>query len=69
MNKYSLDFETPLRDIEDKIDDLKKSSSNTGIDVADSIKKLELKLQDKKENIYSNIDEMLSGTLKSDDQD
>ena len=27
------------------------------------------KLEDKKENIYSNIDEMLSGTLKSEDQD
>jgi len=27
------------------------------------------KLEDKKENIYSNIDEMLSGTLKSKDQD
>ena len=27
------------------------------------------KLEDKKENIYSNIDEMLSGTLKSKDQE
>ena len=27
------------------------------------------KLEDKKENIYSNIDEMLSGTLKSEDQE
>ena len=55
MNKYSLDFETPLREIEVKIEDLKNSSLNTGIDVDDSIKKLEKKLQIKKEDIYSNL--------------
>ncbi len=48
MNKYSLDFETPLREIEVKIEDLKNSSLNTGIDVDASIKKLEEKLQVKK---------------------
>ena len=55
MTKYSLDFENPLKEIEVKIDDLKKSSLNTGIDVDDSIKKLETKLQIKKEEIYSNL--------------
>jgi len=44
MSNYILDFENPLKDIENKIESLKKTSFDTGIDVSDSLKELENKL-------------------------
>ena len=55
MSTYILDFENPLKDIESKIESLKKASFNTGIDVSDSLKELEKKLILKKKEIYSNL--------------
>ena len=48
MSEYILDFELPLKKIDDQIDDLKKTSYRTGIDVASSIDELEKKLLTKK---------------------
>ena len=36
--KYILDFEQPLKDIEERIYNLKQSSANTGVDAASTIK-------------------------------
>ena len=55
MNDYILDFEEPLKKIVDKIESLKKSSVSTGIDVTQSIAQLEKQLNNKKEEIYSNL--------------
>ena len=55
MNDYILDFEEPLKKLVDKIESLKKSSVSTGIDVTQSISKLEEQLNNKKEEIYSNL--------------
>ncbi len=55
MSKFILDFENPLKDIEDKIESLRKTSFSTGIDVADSILDLENRLRKEKEKIYSNL--------------
>ena len=55
MSTYILDFENPLKDIERKIESLKKTSFDTGIDVSDSLKELEKKLILKKKEIYSNL--------------
>ena len=55
MSNYILDFENPLKDIENKIESLKKTSFDTGIDVSDSLKELEKKLILKKKEIYSNL--------------
>ena len=41
MSIYILDFENPLREIENKIDALKSTGIKTGMDVSDGIKKLE----------------------------
>ena len=41
MSEYVLDFELPLKKIQDKIDALKKTSASTGIDVDSSIDQLE----------------------------
>ena len=55
MNEFLLDFEEPLKKIVDKIESLKKSSSSTGIDVTQSIYQLEQQLNNKKNEIYSNL--------------
>jgi len=54
-NIYILDFELPLKDIQDRIDSLKKNSINTGVDVSSTIKKLEDELVEKRDQIYQNL--------------
>tara|TARA_B100000579_G_C22839162_1_gene860480 strand:+ start:148 stop:1113 length:966 start_codon:yes stop_codon:yes gene_type:complete len=55
MSDYILDFELPLKKIQDKIDVLKKTSSSTGIDVESSIAQLNDKLNGEKHEIYSSL--------------
>ena len=55
MSLYTLDFEIPLREIEDKIDSMKSTGIKTGIDVSEGVKKLEDELSQKKKNIYGNL--------------
>ena len=44
-DKYILDFELPLKEIEDKIDLLLSTSSNTGIDVQSQIENFLVRLE------------------------
>lgn len=55
MSNFKLEFELPLKEIEDKINNLLISSDSTGIDVSESISELEKKLKEKKKEIYSNL--------------
>ena len=55
MNKYILEFEKPLKDIEDKIESLRKTAINTGVDVSDGIISLQQELSDQKKTIYLNL--------------
>ena len=55
MSRYHFDFEEPLKAIEEKISSLHKTASRTGIDVYNSIKKLQSELENKKDEIYSNL--------------
>ncbi len=55
MSKYILDFETPLREIEEKIDALKATGIKTGVDVSSNIKQLESKLKRKKKSVYGKL--------------
>ena len=55
MSEYVLDFELPLQKIDEQIDDLKKTSYRTGIDVASSVDVLEKKLIAKKREIYGSL--------------
>ncbi len=55
MSKYILEFETPLKEIEDKIESLKSTSIKTGVDVTSGISQLEEELKRKKEEIYNNL--------------
>ena len=53
--KYILDFEQPLKDIEERIYNLKQSSVNTGVDASSTIKKMEYELIELRSEIYSNL--------------
>ena len=55
MSEYLLDFEKPLKKIEERIDSLKKSARRTGIDVDSSISELNKQLLEEKKNIYGNL--------------
>ena len=59
MNKYILEFEKPLKDIEDKIESLRKTAINTGVDVSDGILALQEELRDQQKNIYGNLQKMV----------
>ena len=55
MSKYILDFEKPIKQLDDKINSLIESSSNSGIDASQSIKNLQDQLNREKNTIYSNL--------------
>ncbi|MFZ9877093.1 MAG: acetyl-CoA carboxylase carboxyl transferase subunit alpha, partial [Chitinophagaceae bacterium] len=50
-----LDFEKPIKDLFDQIDQLKATAEKNKIDLTDSIKQLEDKIQEKKKEITSNL--------------
>ena len=52
MSIYTLDFEIPLKDIEDKIEAMKTAGVKTGMDVNEGDKKLEDQLSQEKLKIY-----------------
>ncbi|MBF0559407.1 MAG: acetyl-CoA carboxylase carboxyltransferase subunit alpha [Nitrospirae bacterium] len=52
---YYLDFEKPLEELETKIEELKKLSDDTEIDIASEIKKLEKKARDLRSDIFSHL--------------
>ena len=55
MSKYILEFEKPIKKIEDEIQELKSSSVSTGINVDDKLNNLYDKLNQEYVNIYSNL--------------
>ena len=55
MSKYILDFEAPLRELEEKIESLHSTNRKTGVDVSSGIKQLEVELVAKKATIYENL--------------
>ena len=55
MSNYTLDFESSLREIEDKIDSIKATGIKTGMDVSDAVTKLEDQLSEEKKILYANL--------------
>ncbi|MDI6785789.1 MAG: acetyl-CoA carboxylase carboxyltransferase subunit alpha [bacterium] len=51
----SLDFEKPIEEIEDKIAELSKLTQEREIDFSQEIKKLEVKAQEMKKEVFSNL--------------
>jgi acetyl-CoA carboxylase carboxyl transferase subunit alpha len=52
---YYLDFEKPLEELETKIEELKKLSDGTEIDIASEIKRLEKKAKELRSDIFSHL--------------
>ena len=55
MSDYILEFETPLKEIDEKISSLKSTGIKTGMDVSEGIAQLEKELEEKKTNIYNSL--------------
>ena len=55
MSNYTLDFESSLKEIEDKIDSIKSTGIKTGMDVTDAVFKLENQLAEEKKTLYDNL--------------
>lgn len=54
MSTY-LDFEEPLKELEDQIAQTKEIGENTDVDMSDKIKELETKLQKKTKEVFSKL--------------
>lgn len=55
MNKQTLDFEKPLVELEQKIDELKKQSEDRNIDLGGEIRGMQEKLETMRGRIYGNL--------------
>ena len=55
MSNYTLDFESSLKEIENKIDSIKATGIKTGMDVTDAVTKLEDQLSEEKKILYANL--------------
>ena len=55
MSTFILEFEIPLKEIEDKIDAVKTTGIKTGIDVSEGVLQLEEQLSREKKKIYENL--------------
>lgn len=50
-----LEFEKPIQDLRDQVENLKSTSSESDIDISEEINKLNKKIEDLSQNIYSNL--------------
>ena len=53
--KFSLDFEKPLRDLEEQLEDLREKSKASDLDVNEEIRAIEKKLEKTKRDVYSGL--------------
>jgi len=52
---YTLDFEKPLQELDRQIEELRRSSAERGLDLAEEIQGLEAKLASQREEIYRSL--------------
>jgi acetyl-CoA carboxylase carboxyl transferase subunit alpha len=55
MNRYYLEFEKPIEELELKIEDLKRISDGKDIDISGEIKRLEKKVKELRSEIFSSL--------------
>lgn len=54
-NKFALDFEKPLRLLEEQLNNLKKTAKDHSVDVSNEMKSLEATIEQAKKTVYSNL--------------
>ena len=55
MNNFYLDFEKPLVELQQKIDELRMISTDNKLDVSDELKSLNLRLEEMREKIHASL--------------
>tara|TARA_B100000989_G_scaffold251764_1_gene199833 strand:- start:440 stop:1444 length:1005 start_codon:yes stop_codon:yes gene_type:complete len=55
-SKYMLEFEKPVRDLEEQLERLREMSETSKVDVSAEIQAIEAKIQETKRLVYSNLD-------------
>ncbi len=55
MKYYYLDFEKPIEELDNKIEELRRLSDGKDIDISAEIKRLEKKVKELRQEIYSNL--------------
>ena len=53
--RFTLEFEKPIRELEDKINALRASSETAGMDVTKEVRSLEAKLEQTRREVYGNL--------------
>ncbi len=56
MNPNYLDFEQPIAELQEKIDELRNVGSDNALNLEEEIQRLQAKMQQKVESIFSNLD-------------
>lgn len=56
MNPNYLDFEQPIAELQEKIDELRNVGSDNALNLEEEIQRLQTKMQQKVESIFSNLD-------------
>ena len=56
MNPNYLDFEQPIAELQEKIDELRNVGSDNALNLEEEIQRLQSKMQQKVENIFNNLD-------------
>ncbi len=56
MNPNYLDFEQPIAELQEKIDELRNVGSDNALNLEEEIQRLQAKMQQKVENIFNNLD-------------
>ena len=56
MNPNYLDFEQPIAELQEKIDELRNVGSDNALNLEEEIQRLQAKMQQKVEHIFSNLD-------------
>lgn len=56
MNPNYLDFEQPIAELQEKIDELRNVDSDNALNLDEEIQRLQAKMQQKVESIFSNLD-------------
>ena len=59
--RFTLEFEKPLRELEDKINSLRASSETAGMDVSKEVKSLEAKMEQTRREVYGNLNPLAAG--------
>ena len=54
-NNFHLDFERPIVELENKIEELSDQADTGGVDIAQEVERLQSRVEEQRQKIYSNL--------------